>query len=153
MEELLSPRDKVLSELEKDAEENSVPIIGPMCGNVLTLLATSCQAKYILEIGTATGYSGILFARVAKRNSGKLTSIEMDPKRIAIAKKSFSEADVLDCVDILQGNAKEIVPEIAEKQKGRFDVVFLDVGDKSIYVDLLEPCIDAHSSRRLPNRR
>ena len=102
-----------------------------------------CHAKYILEIGTATGYSGISAARVAQKNSGKLTTIEMDPKRIAIAKKSFSEAKLLDCVDILQGDAKEIVPEIAEKQKGKFDVVFLDVGDKSIYVDLLEPCIDA----------
>ncbi|MGA2875504.1 MAG: O-methyltransferase [Nitrososphaerales archaeon] len=143
LEELARPRDKVLSDLEKDAEANSVPIIGPLCGNILTMIATSCRAKYILEIGTATGYSGILLARVAQNNSGKLTTIEMDPDRIAIAKKSFSDAKVSDSVEILQGDAKEIVPKIAEKQKGRFDVVFLDVGDKSIYVDLLEPCIDA----------
>ncbi|MHB1869128.1 MAG: O-methyltransferase [Nitrososphaerales archaeon] len=143
MLQILRPRDKTLQYLEKDARENSVPIIGPLCGNVLSLIATGCHAKNILEIGTATGYSGIWLARVAKKNSGKLITIEMDRKRLAIAKKSFSEAGVADSVTVLQGDAKEIVPKIAKKQKGRFDVVFEDVGDKSIYVDLLEPCIDA----------
>ncbi|MHB2037353.1 MAG: O-methyltransferase [Nitrososphaerales archaeon] len=143
MLQILRPRDKILQYLEKDARENSVPIIGPLCGNVLSLIATGCHAKNILEIGTATGYSGIWLARVAKKNSGKLITIEMDRKRLAIAKKSFSEAGVADSVTVLQGDAKEIVPKIAKKQKGRFDVVFEDVGDKSIYVDLLEPCIDA----------
>ena len=104
---LQSPRDKVLTDLEKDARENSMPIIGPLCGNVLSLIATGCQAKNILEIGTATGYSGIWLARVAKKNSGKLTTIEMDPKRIAIAKKSFSEAGVSDYVEILQGTRRK----------------------------------------------
>ena len=140
---LLRPRDKVLKYLEKDAKENSVPIIGPLCGNLLSMIATGCHAKNILEIGTATGYSGIWLARVAKKNSGKLITIEMDRKRLAIAKKSFSEAGLSDFVDTRLGDAKDIVPKIAEKQKGRFDVVFEDVGDKSIYVDLLEPCIDA----------
>ena len=143
LEELARPRDKVLSDLEKDAAKNSVPIIGPLCGNILTVIATGCHAKFILEVGTATGYSGILFARVVQKNSGKLTTIELDQKRIATARKSFSEADVSESVEVLEGDAKEIVPKIAETQKGRFDVVFLDVGDKSIYVDLLEPCIDA----------
>ncbi|HVB13115.1 MAG TPA: O-methyltransferase [Nitrososphaerales archaeon] len=143
MSQILRPRDKILQYLEKDARENSVPIIGPLCGNVLSLIATGYHAKNILEIGTATGYSGIWLARVAKKNSGKLITIEMDRKRLAIAQKSFSEAGVADNVKVLQGDAKEIVPKIAKKQKGRFDVVFEDVGDKSIYVDLLEPCIDA----------
>ena len=48
-----------------------------------------------------------------------------------------------DYVDVLQGDAKKLVPKIAKKQKGKFDLVFEDVGDKSIYVDLLEHCIDA----------
>ena len=140
---ILRPRDKVLKYLEKDARENSVPIIGPLCGNLISIIATGCNAKNILEIGTATGYSGIWLARVAKKNSGKLITIEMDRKRLGIAKKSFSKAGLSDNVETLHGDAKEIVPKIAEKQKGRFDVVFEDVGDKSIYVDLLKPCIDA----------
>ena len=57
-----------------------MPIVGPLCGNLLSLFATGCNAKNILEIGTATGYSGIWLARVAKKNSGRLTTIEMDPK-------------------------------------------------------------------------
>ena len=140
---LQRPRDKVLLDLEKDAQENSVPIVGPLCGNLLSLIATGCKAKNILEIGTATGYSGIWLARVAKKNSGKLTTIELDPKRLAIAKRSFLDAGVSDYVEVLQGDAKKLVPKIARKQRAKFDLVFEDVGDKSIYVDLLEHCISA----------
>ena len=95
LEELARPRDKVLSDLEKDAEVNSMTIIGPLCGNILTMIATSAVQSIFSKLGQLTGYSGILFARVAQRNSGKITTIEMDPDRIAIAKKSFSDAMVL----------------------------------------------------------
>jgi predicted O-methyltransferase YrrM len=140
---ILRPRDKILSFLEKDAEENDVPIIGPLGGNLLSLVATACKAKNILEIGTATGYSGIWLGRVAKENSGKLTTIEMDPERGKIASRSFAEAGLKDTVEILLGDAKEIVPKISREQKGKFDMVFLDVGDKSLYADLLDHLINA----------
>ncbi len=143
LESLLRPRDKTLSYLEKDADKNSVPIIGPQCGNLLALIATGCKAKNILEVGTATGYSGIWLARVAKSNSGKLTTIELDPKNRETAKKSFVEAGVGDSVEILSGDAKHIVPKISREQKGKFDIGFLDVGDKSLYVELLDPMIRA----------
>ena len=141
LEGLLRPRDKTLSFLEKDADKNSVPIIGPQCGNLLALIAIGCKAENILEVGTATGYSGIWLARVAKSNSGKLTTIEMDPKKREIAQKSFIDAGVGDSVEILSGDAKHIVPRISKEQEGKFDIGLLDVGDKSLYVELLEPMI------------
>ncbi|HXQ91533.1 MAG TPA: O-methyltransferase [Nitrososphaerales archaeon] len=140
---LLRPRDKVLIFLEKDAEKNGVPIVGPLEGNFLSLVAMSCKAKNILEVGTATGYSGIWLGRVAKQNGGKLTTIESDPSRVKIAAKSFRDAGLSDSIDIITGDAREELPKIAKSRAGRFEVVFLDVGDKGLYVDLLDDCVKA----------
>jgi len=142
---LLRPRDKVLTFLEQDAEKNNVRIIGPLVGNFLSLLATSCKAKNILEIGTATGYSGIWLGRVARQNGGKLTTIEADPSRVEIASKSFHDAGIEDFVEIINGDARKEVPNIAKRSPGKFDLAFIDVGDKSLYVELLEDCIVALS--------
>jgi caffeoyl-CoA O-methyltransferase len=140
---ILRPRDSVLAFLEEDAEKNDVPIVGPLVGNLLSMIAMNCQAKNILEVGTATGYSGIWMARVAKKNGGKLTTIEMDPSRAKIAKKSFQDAGVDSAVDLIQGDAKVEVPRLLKTRRGRFDLAFIDVGDKSLYTDLLEDCISA----------
>jgi len=140
---LLRPRDKVLTFLEKDAEKNDVPIVGPLVGNFLSLVAMSCQAKNILEVGTATGYSGIWLAKVAKQNGGKLTTIEADPSRVKIASKSFRDAGLSGSIDIVTGDAREELPKITKSTSGKFDVVFLDVGDKGLYVDLLDDCVKA----------
>ena len=140
--DLQRPRDKVLSALEKDAEENDVPIIGPLCGALLSLAAQSCKAKNILEIGTATGYSGIWLGRVAAQNGGKLITIERDHLRRAKAKKSFEAAGISDSVEILAEDASEAVPRLAKERKGEFDVVFLDIGDKTLYLSLYPHCVN-----------
>jgi predicted O-methyltransferase YrrM len=103
----------------------------------------SCQATNILEVGTATGYSGIWLARVAKKNGGKLTTIEFDHSRAKIATKSFGDARLTDSIEIVVGDAKVEVPRIAKSSPGKFDLVFIDVGDKSLYVELVESCIKA----------
>lgn len=135
---LQRPLDKVLTFLEKDALKNKVPIIGPLVGNFLSMIATHCKAKNILEISTATGYSGIWLGRTAKQNGGKLITIEFDPARVKIASQSFEDAGIADSVEIVTGDARKEVPRILKSLKETLDVVFLDVGDKSLYVDLLE---------------
>src|SRR5258708_1451399 len=60
---LLTPRDPVLAEMESYAAEHKVPIIGPACGGLLTLLAKMTGAHRIFEMGSAIGYSTIWWAR------------------------------------------------------------------------------------------
>jgi caffeoyl-CoA O-methyltransferase len=143
MYNILRPRDKVLMTLEEDAEKNSVPIVGPLVGNLLSMIANAAKAKMILEVGTATGYSGIWLANVARKNGGKLITIESDVARAKIAQKSFTDAGLKDTVEIVQGDAKTEVPRIARTSPEKFDVAFVDVGDKTLYTDLLEPCVKA----------
>jgi caffeoyl-CoA O-methyltransferase len=136
-------RDKVLLDLEEDAKQHSVPIIGPVVGTVISIFAKSIGAKRALEIGTATGYSGIWISRALQGARKKLTTIEFDNARFEQAKQSFKRAGVLDAVEMLKGDAREIVPKLADRNKESYDLVFLDVGDKTLYTDLLKPCVKA----------
>ena len=138
---LLPKRDPVLASLEKDAAKRGVPIIGPLVGNVISIFLRTAKAERALEIGTATGYSGIWISR-ALGDNGRLVTIEMDEARRREAEMSFSRAGLAEKVEILSGNAKLIVPKISKTQRESFDVVFLDVGEKTLYVELLEPCLE-----------
>ncbi len=139
---LQKKRDSILSDLEQDASKNNVPIVGPLVGKLLSIIAQSCKAQNILEVGTATGYSGIWLARSIQNGSGKLLTIEYDPEKGKRAKISFKKAGLEGIVEIILGDARKIVPNIAKSRSGSFDIVFLDVGEKTLYVDLLQPCLD-----------
>lgn len=141
LEKILPPRDPVLRSLEKYAEKNDIPILGPHIGNLLSVLARSCGAKRILEVGTAIGYSGIWLARVAATNSGKLTTIENDREMKDIAEDSFRKASLEDSVEIVFDDARKAVPRLAESAD--FDMVLMDVGEKKLYIELLEECVKA----------
>ncbi len=140
---LVTKRDKVLFDLEEDARKNSVPIIGPLVGTVISQIVRASGAKRALEIGAATGYSGIWIARSLSGKQKKLTTIEYDEKRVELATLSFKRAGILNFVEMLQGDAREIVPELARRHKESYDIVFLDVGDKTLYTDLFKPCVSA----------
>ena len=56
---LIPLRDELMMELEARAEKENIPIIGPVVGELLYILAAATKAKRILELGTAIGYSAI----------------------------------------------------------------------------------------------
>lgn len=142
LERIQRPRSGVLEELEKDAKKNDVPICGPLIGSTLSILVRCTDAKNILEIGTATGYSGIWLVKGMGDRRGKLTTIEMDPLRFEKARRAFEKAGLLDGrIEMILGDASKMVPEIAEKNPERFDVVFMDVGAKELYSQLLDDCL------------
>jgi len=143
LEKTILPRDALLKDLEKHAESHDVPILGPHVGTLLSVIARSIDAKNILEVGTATGYSGIWLARVAASNSGRLVTIENDPEMKRIAEKSFRKAGLENSVEVILGDARDAVPEIARSRAGDFDLILMDVGEKKLYIDLLDDCLKA----------
>ena len=70
--------DALLLELEAEATRESIPIVGPVVGELLFVLARATGAKTILELGTATGYSGIFLGRACARIPGRVISLELD---------------------------------------------------------------------------
>jgi caffeoyl-CoA O-methyltransferase len=85
-----------------------------------------------LEIGTSTGHSGIWIAWALAKTGGKLTTIEIDPRRHQTALANFKEAGVASYIDARLGDAHEIVPALS----GPFDFVFSDA-DKEWYKNYL----------------
>lgn len=133
--QFIPERDNFLKELEAEAKDQDIPIIGPLVAKLLYVLARATNAVSILELGTATGYSGIYLARAAAENGGRLVTIEWSTEMAERARKNFQKAGVLDVVDIMIGDAQAII----ETLKGPFDFVFLDI-DKEFYVKIL-PCL------------
>ena len=118
---LVRPRDRVLARLEEEAHRESIPIVDPHEGMLLYLLVKIAGAKRILELGAATGYSGIWMLRAT--DGGTLTTYEMDRARATRARANFKEAGFGDRALVLEENAVDGLPKLDE----RFDVCFIDL--------------------------
>jgi caffeoyl-CoA O-methyltransferase len=80
---------------------------------------TSCE---VLEIGGSRGYSTIWLAAAVRILGGRIVSIEIEADRVARPLDNLQEAGVADWVEVVEGDAREIVPAIDDV----FDVVFID---------------------------
>jgi predicted O-methyltransferase YrrM len=121
MEGLLPKRDKVLARMEDEAHREGIPIVEAHEGAMLGLLVRLAGAKRLLELGTATGYSGIWLLRGTE--GGMLTSFEVDHERAARARANFAEAGLGKQALVLEQDAVGGL----EKLQGRFDACFIDL--------------------------
>ncbi|HYS98162.1 MAG TPA: O-methyltransferase [Candidatus Dormibacteraeota bacterium] len=137
---LVPKRDAVLARMEEEADREGIPIVEPHEGSLLYLLVKIAGAKRILELGTATGYSGIWMLRAS--GGGTLTTYEMDPGRAQRARANFAEAGFGKAAIVLEENAKDGL----EKLEGRFDACFIDLlnsfQSEEITRRVLELCIE-----------
>lgn len=125
-------KDGILAEIEEDAEVNGVPIVTPEVAEYLRFTVESYGLKSILEIGTATGYSGIILARAAAKAGGTLTTIEIDEAGYKKAQENFKKAELKN-VNSIFGDASEVL----EKLEGEYDFVFIDAS-KGQYMDFFK---------------
>jgi len=90
-------------------------------GVLLYLLVKIAGAKRVLELGTATGYSGIWLLRGTV--DGALTTFEVDHKRAERARANFSEAGLENRALVLEQDAVGGLQKLEE----RFDACFIDL--------------------------
>lgn len=109
---------------------------GPYQGRVLSLISKLCNPKYILEIGTFTGYSALCLAEGLK-NDGILHTIEIDEELIDFQKKHFNNSPYNSKIKQHIGNAVDIIPKL----NVTFDLIFIDA-DKENYPNYFELIID-----------
>ena len=118
---LLPPREPVLARMEEEAHRESIPIVDAHEGAILSLLVKIAGARRVLELGTATGYSGMWLLRGT--GDGTLTTFEVDHKRAARARANFSEAGLGKRALVLEEDAVGGL----EKLDSRFDACFIDL--------------------------
>lgn len=132
---LVPPGDSLLQELEQEAAQESIPIVGPVVGELLFILARATNASRILELGTATGYSGILLGRACAGINGRVVSLENDEAMATRARANFARAGLADVVEVRVGEALNLMAGMSDT----FDLIFLDI-DKESYLPALSHC-------------
>jgi predicted O-methyltransferase YrrM len=128
--------DPVLREIEREGEEQKLPLVDAEVGSLLRVLATAVGATRILEIGTAIGYSGIWLAG-ALPSHGMLLTMEADPERARRARENFARSGLAERASVIVGDAERMIAKVS----GPFDLIFQD-GDKQQYIPLLDRLID-----------
>ena len=120
---LIPERDPALAQVESDARANNIPMVGPVEGQLLLLLAQAAGAKDVLEAGTATGYSATWLGRAVQPVGGRVTALEMDPGRAETAKRNLQSCGLEDTVTVVNQDAFEFL----QKDQATYDVIFLDI--------------------------
>ena len=120
-----------LCELEREAIKDHVPIIRREMQSFLKVLLQMQRPVNILEVGTAVGFSTLLFCEYAPEEA-RVTTIEKYEKRIPIAKENFRKAGKEEQILFLEGDATEILAKLEDT----YDFIFMDAA-KGQYIHFL----------------
>ena len=141
IDDLFGPADPVLIAAEERAAAAGLPDISvsSMQGRLLHVLARTCGARSILEIGTLGAYSTIWLAR-ALPPEGRLISLEYEPRHADVARRNVADAGLADRVEIRVGRALDTLADLEAQGAGPFDMVFIDA-DKPPYTEYFQAAV------------
>lgn len=112
-------------ELRAYAEKHNVPIMNIETKEFIKTILEINKPKTILEIGSAIGYSSLVFYKYTKAN---ITTIEIDEKTSDIAKNNFKKYNAP--INLINDDAIKALSNINQG----FDFVFIDA-NKAHYID------------------
>lgn len=123
-----------LNRIKDYANKNNVPIIFPEVEQFIRVLLKISNVKNILEIGSAIGYSSLVMAESTPSNV-RITTIEKRKDMYKVAKENINQSKYKDKVKIIEGDARDVIPELADK----YDFIFLDAA-KGHYLEFFNDC-------------
>ena len=132
---LVPKRDDLLKNLEREAGEEDIPIVGPVVGQLLAILVAATGARRVLELGTATGYSAIYLARALSPVEGRVISYELDAELAGRARTRIEKAGMTRFVEVRTEDAMAALGRLED----RFDLIFIDI-EKADYIRVLPDC-------------
>jgi len=129
---------KVLQELTRETHLKMIQprmLTGHFQGRVLSMLSKIMYPKYILEIGTYTGYSALCLAEGMQKD-GALHTIDVNEELRSIQQKYFQKSEYGHAINAHTGDALAIIPTLDLI----FDLVFIDA-EKRSYPEYFEAAL------------
>ncbi len=115
--------DAILAAVRDRAMEIGAGAVTPAVGALLGLLAKLSGGKAVVEVGTGAGVSG-LWLLSGMGDDGVLTTIDIEPEYLRLAKQAFSEAGIGPSrTRLISGRAQEVLTRLADSS---YDLVFID---------------------------
>jgi caffeoyl-CoA O-methyltransferase len=132
LRELYRDGDAVREEMEALARERSFPIVGPLVGRHLEVLARAISARRVFELGSGFGYSALYFAR-AVGEGGEVHCTDLDEENVEKGRAFLQRAGLGGRVTYHREEATAALRHIG----GEFDIVYNDI-DKEGYPPVVE---------------
>jgi len=139
--EILDGMSRRMSELEaidaRDREDGTPRMkrlrqVPRETGRFIALLAASAPPGAVVEIGTSAGYSTMWLALACRETGRRLTTFEVLPARVSLARETLRQAGLEDTVELVHGDAREHFAGFAD-----IGFCFLDA-EKEVYADCYE---------------
>ncbi len=128
-------RSDLLKALERNSKMEEIPIVGPVVGHLLYLLVMMKNARHIVELGTATGYSAIFMGNACRSTQGKLTTFEVEPEMATRAIHNIEKAGLAQWVEVQCRDALKGLRRLGQP----VDMIFIDI-EKEDYERALPLC-------------
>jgi caffeoyl-CoA O-methyltransferase len=138
-----APFLQALAEETRQTLDSPQMLTGEIEGRFLEFLVFLAQPQLVLEIGTYSGYSALSMAG-ALPAGGRIVTCELDPDRVAFARRHIEGAGFTDRIEVREGPATETIAGL----DGPFDLVFIDA-DKPSYHDYYEAVLPKLADRGL----
>jgi predicted O-methyltransferase YrrM len=130
-----SKHDALLTEILREtyaSHPHAHMISSDVQGKLLQAISYMMRPLKVLEIGTFTGFSALCLAS-GLQEGGMLHTIEIREEDAITSQRNFDKSIYKDRIKLHLGNAKEVIPALAEE----WDLVFLDA-DKVSYIEYYE---------------
>lgn len=128
--------------------------LSPTQGKFLALHCQASGVMHALEVGTLGGYSAIWLA--SENPQLRLTTVEYNPKHVAVARKNINLAGLSDRIEVIHGTALDVLTRLRDEVKAgarpQFGFVFIDADKENnwnyfkLAKDMVKPnsviCID-----------
>ena len=115
--------DAILVTARERAIDIGAGAVTPAVGALLSLLTKLSGGKAVAEVGSGVGVSG-LWLLSGMSDDGVLTTIDIEPEYLRLAKQAFSEADIGPSrTRLISGRAQEVLTRLADDS---YDLVFID---------------------------
>ena len=124
-----------LEEIKIEARKNHVPILQDDSLRLIETLLEIKKPQSILEVGTAVGYSALVFSKHLKED-GKIITMELNEDTANIAKDNIKKLGMDNVIEVVNSDAYEYMKTL----ECTFDVVFIDAA-KGQYMKYLEEAL------------